>query len=411
MATVTLIQPANLPTARLEGPRGGDSAHPAQSFKDLINGDRRLPDDNAAAAETRRAESGAEQSDSRAVDNDKDSASDDRDERDVNGDIASGDPRGVLDWLQSQLASQPSTASNAPTLTQVAVADQQAAQAAAGGNAAPLTGALSGVAAIIGKFGTGAGDTPPTQAPKLDAAAAIAAVQPDGGADRFHLPLSLVSDPAGGSPTLSPALRAALDAVVTTDPANATDVIATGVQAFQAQLHRLGDAAPSLAAAPVNTAEAATLPTTPLTLDHAELPQRLVERVQWLNVNGIQEARLQLHPQDLGTINVQVRVEGGGASVWFAAEHPAARAALEATLPQLRERLQGDGLAFNQAQVATQTSGWNFGSSGQQASRDSGSSGGSGGFSAPGRDTGISEIEAAPERRAIVHVGLVDRYV
>lgn len=408
MATVTLIQPANLPTARLEGPRGSDSSQPAKSFKDLIDSDRGGRGDATSKAEARRAESGAERADADAVDNDADSARKDSEDREQGGDAVSSDPRGVLDWLQSQLASQPGAGASGATLTQLAVADQQA-QAATG--AAPLTTALPGVAAIIGKFGAGAGDTPPTQAPKLDAASAIAAVQPDGGVDKFHLPLALVAGGTGESLTLSPALRAALDAVVSSDPANASDIVSNGVQAFQAQLHRVVEPAATLAPASVSGTDAASLPTAPLTLDPTELPQRLVERVQWLNVNGLQEARLQLHPQDLGTINVQVRVEGGAASVWFAAEHPAARAALEATLPQLRERLQGDGLALNQAQVSTQTGGWNFGSSGQSSERDSQRGNSSARFSSRGDDLAVGEVRASAGQRAIVHVGLIDRYV
>ena len=93
----------------------------------------------------------------------------------------------------------------------------------------------------------------------------------------------------------------------------------------------------------------------PLSLQGHDAALRLGERLRWLTESGVQEARMQLHPRELGSVDIRIRIEGQGASVWFGADHPGARAALEATLPQLRERLASEGLQLTQTSVGSQT--------------------------------------------------------
>jgi flagellar hook-length control protein FliK len=68
------------------------------------------------------------------------------------------------------------------------------------------------------------------------------------------------------------------------------------------------------------------------------------------------EARIQLHPRDLGSIQVHVRMGSDGADVRFAATHPDVRHQLESSLPRLRELLASGGLALAQAHVGSQFS-------------------------------------------------------
>lgn len=141
------------------------------------------------------------------------------------------------------------------------------------------------------------------------------------------------------------------------------------------------------------------------TLDAAELPQRLGERLRWLIDGGVQEARLRLHPQELGTIDIRVRVDAGTARVWFAAEHPAARAALETALPQLRERFAGDGLALQSSSVSMQDRG-----------RDSQGRPRQPAFAPLDRpfmadQDGADVAASAASRAGYIHDGAIDRYV
>ncbi|WP_022977288.1 flagellar hook-length control protein FliK [Nevskia ramosa] len=166
------------------------------------------------------------------------------------------------------------------------------------------------------------------------------------------------------------------------------------------------DAASSLLAAAPGTALDAY--GEPLALDGLDAAVRLGERLRWLSEAGVQEARLQLHPRELGSIDVRIRVEQQTASVWFGADHPAARAALEASLPQLRERMAADGLQLGQAEIGGSAQ---F----QSQEREAGGQGRPGTSSwsgAPGRlpdepIPGHDRLVAAVAR----HRGLIDRYV
>lgn len=148
----------------------------------------------------------------------------------------------------------------------------------------------------------------------------------------------------------------------------------------------------------------------PLSLDGPDAAVRMGERLRWLTEAGVQEARMQLHPKELGAVDVRIRIENQTANVWFGADHPAARAALESTLPQLRERLAADGLQLGQAQVGTQA----------QAQSQGQGSGGEGRQEPPawGRSFGTRAEEqtaATPASDRVTaalarHRGLVDRY-
>lgn len=392
MAAVTLVQPANPPVARTNTSRANDGSA-SSSFGSYL--DKEQASNDASKAADNAAKTTSTASAEAADGNQKAERKDEQDDGGKVDDTQANttDPRGLLQWLQSQLpptAPPPFPSGTVPA--QAVLTDGQ--------TGAPLATTAGAISGVLAKLAVKPGDTPPTQAlPPASAGAGGAAA---GGSDAapFQLP-DLANAGEGHDSPVTPALAAALDAVLSAGPQNATDVVVSGVQNFQAQLSR-ADLQQTTPVTPLPPTLAA-----PLTLDSAELPQRLGDQVQWLTNSGIQEARLQLHPRDLGTIDVQVRIEArGGASVWFAAEHPATRAALEAALPQLRERFTADGLALGQAQVSAQTSGWNFGSSSQNNPRSDAyvpnGTLGAGGFT--------SEDIDLPPQRPIVHVGLVDNY-
>jgi flagellar hook-length control protein FliK len=79
--------------------------------------------------------------------------------------------------------------------------------------------------------------------------------------------------------------------------------------------------------------------------------EELGAAVRVLAVQNIQQAELRVHPPELGPVHVSLRLEGGEATVSFAAPHAETRAALEAALPRLREMLEGAGLSFGGASV------------------------------------------------------------
>ncbi len=61
---------------------------------------------------------------------------------------------------------------------------------------------------------------------------------------------------------------------------------------------------------------------------------------------GIQHARLHLHPAEMGPLTVQIQLDGGAAQVHLAAEHPLTRQALEQAMPSLAGALREAGLTL-----------------------------------------------------------------
>ena len=70
--------------------------------------------------------------------------------------------------------------------------------------------------------------------------------------------------------------------------------------------------------------------------------------------NGLQEARLQLTPADLGKVQITINMEGEHARVVFVAETAAARDLLDQSMPRLREMLQQSGIQLAQGDVSDQ---------------------------------------------------------
>jgi flagellar hook-length control protein FliK len=85
----------------------------------------------------------------------------------------------------------------------------------------------------------------------------------------------------------------------------------------------------------------------------------LAHRLVMMARDGETSASLKLVPQDLGPLDIQINVRDGEASVHFGAAHQETRAALEASLPRLRELLGAQGLQLSNATVSHQSGGQN----------------------------------------------------
>jgi flagellar hook-length control protein FliK len=78
-------------------------------------------------------------------------------------------------------------------------------------------------------------------------------------------------------------------------------------------------------------------------------------KVTWMAQQGIQSASLQLSPEHLGPMQVTISVRDGQASVWFGAAQPDTRAALQQSLPQLRQLFANQGLTLADAGVSRES--------------------------------------------------------
>lgn len=121
--------------------------------------------------------------------------------------------------------------------------------------------------------------------------------------------------------------------------------------------------------------------------------------------DGVQEARLQLNPAEMGPITVQIQVEGNTAQVVMAAQQADTRQALEQALPTLAGALQEAGLTLTGGGVFEQHQGTDRDTGGEPAGRGQAAAGGTRGGNGDGEDALASA--AAPQRRAR---GVLDTY-
>ena len=158
--------------------------------------------------------------------------------------------------------------------------------------------------------------------------------------------------------------------------------------------------APLAAAAPRTAvaAAAAALPTPTLSppVGDAAWGAALAQHMLRMNASGHHEARLNLHPAELGPLQVTLSISDQHAQALFTTAHDSVRRALEAALPQLRATLAAQGIALGEASVGTQS----------QPGRDQ-----TGGFADPSpappgprsersADASPAESRAAPSARA-----------
>jgi flagellar hook-length control protein FliK len=77
----------------------------------------------------------------------------------------------------------------------------------------------------------------------------------------------------------------------------------------------------------------------------------LADRLLTLGGPGAHSARLKLHPESLGELDVEITMDDGTAQVWFGTTTSQARDAIEGSLPRLRELFADQGIQLTRTQV------------------------------------------------------------
>lgn len=83
--------------------------------------------------------------------------------------------------------------------------------------------------------------------------------------------------------------------------------------------------------------------------------QSLGQQIAVFSRNGIHHAELRLHPEDLGALQISLKVNNDQAQVHFVAESHQVRAALESAMPHLRTMLAESGIQLGQSSVGADT--------------------------------------------------------
>lgn len=155
-------------------------------------------------------------------------------------------------------------------------------------------------------------------------------------------------------------------------PAEQKDAPLDALQMANASSTQLPTSGTAPAVAPAHALNVASPAGTPA------FAQELGQHVVWLGHQDVKQARIRLHPEDLGTLDVKVSMNHDRVDVSFAVQHPAAVHVVQQTLPQLDALLAQHGLALGQADV------------GQRQQRGDGGRGGEAGGA-------LGEVDAAAE--------------
>ncbi|WP_226812073.1 flagellar hook-length control protein FliK [Buttiauxella massiliensis] len=111
-------------------------------------------------------------------------------------------------------------------------------------------------------------------------------------------------------------------------------------------------------------------------LGSQEWQQAVSQHITLFTRQGQQSAELRLHPEDLGQIQISMKLDDNQAQLQMVSAHSHVRAALEATLPNLRIALAESGIQLGQSSISSESSAGQqqqqSGQQQQQASRSGG---------------------------------------
>ncbi|EHN8806086.1 flagellar hook length control protein FliK [Enterobacter roggenkampii] len=151
------------------------------------------------------------------------------------------------------------------------------------------------------------------------------------------------------------------------DPALSGNAPATPAVAATAEKQELASssssASPTATLAPIMSSHAtsqtaATVATAPVLsqpLGTHEWQQSLSQHITLFTKQGQQTAELRLHPEDLGQVQISLKLDDNQAQLQMVSAHSHVRAALEAALPVLRTSLAENGIQLAQSSVSSES--------------------------------------------------------
>jgi flagellar hook-length control protein FliK len=160
----------------------------------------------------------------------------------------------------------------------------------------------------------------------------------------------LAQDAAAGAKSKSDGFAPQFDAGTTKGPqadgsdansaATGPNAMALGVASHFSALHTRND---------TNTADLKS------PMGSSQWNDELGGQLTWMTQRGLESGSLRVSPEHLGPVEVQISVQNGDASVWFGANHPDTRAALEQALPRLREMFASQGMTLTDSGVSRES--------------------------------------------------------
>ncbi|NID16864.1 flagellar hook-length control protein FliK [Luteibacter yeojuensis] len=239
----------------------------------------------------------------------------------------------------------------------------------------------AGAGAGLGVAGPLAGILPGTAAADAEATAGLKdATAASTGLAADALPAGTLAGATATAPSFVALLATQVGAKAAKDDGSSVDAANASPMPF-AHAQGAGQGAPSVQ---LQATQPATSP---------QFAQELGEQIAWMGSGQVKEARIKLHPEELGSMDVRVNVDGGKVNVAVIAQHPAAVHAVQQTLSQLDSMLAHHGLSLGQADVGQRQAG-------------QGGEGGNGNASDQSGDAGSAGVETIATSR--LSRGLVD---
>ncbi|EGT4252990.1 flagellar hook length control protein FliK [Citrobacter amalonaticus] len=150
----------------------------------------------------------------------------------------------------------------------------------------------------------------------------------------------IAAESAKGQPVTTPVVAtAAANAEIDSTPSPVTPGIA-----MTTTTHSTSQPLPT-SAAPVLSAP----------LGSQEWQQSLSQHITLFTRQGQQSAELRLHPEDLGQVQISLKLDDNQAQLQMVSAHSHVRAALEAALPTLRTQLAESGIQLGQSSISSES--------------------------------------------------------
>ena len=77
-----------------------------------------------------------------------------------------------------------------------------------------------------------------------------------------------------------------------------------------------------------------------------------LDRVVMMRRAGVDQARIQLHPPELGRVDIRLEMDGSDTRVQFVVQNAGVKDSMEALLPKLKDALQQQGFNLSDASFA-----------------------------------------------------------
>lgn len=176
------------------------------------------------------------------------------------------------------------------------------------------------------------------------------------------------------------------------------------VEDLTSRLNQLNQAVGGKAAA------TATPPAQPLNMQQNGWSEGLVNRVMYLSSQNLKSADIQLHPLELGRLDIRVDVTADQTQITFQSAHVGVRDALESQQGRLREMLSQQGLTQVDVNVSDQSRQQQQHQQQAQAQAGQGTRNGSGRSGGVDGDVEVSSVAEAAAAQSVVGSSLVDYY-